>query len=277
MYEIIVDGGSTKALWVIIDMGGQSELLRFETPGLNPALGTEQELRDVLRKYVLPRVDGIRIERVVFYGAGCATPYLCEKLKGFISEIFPNSYNYVGSDIEGAAKALFDTERGIVCILGTGSNAAVWDGAKIIDSVPSLGYVLGDEGSANYLGRQLLNHVLKKRWPQELTDMFGAEYPECSMAEVIKNVYNSPFPNRYLGTFAPFCSKHIDSPQVNELVEDAMRQFITINVEPLQRRYPDLAIGFVGSVASAFQHVLTRLLSETYPNMPIKAFMRAAL
>ena len=42
----------------------------------------------------------------------------------------------------GAAIATAGEKAGIVCILGTGSNSCLYDGSKIVDNIPALGFAL---------------------------------------------------------------------------------------------------------------------------------------
>ena len=43
-----------------------------------------------------------------------------------------------------------------------------YDGEKIIDNVPSLGFILGDEGSGGYFGRKLLQAYYYREMPDDL-------------------------------------------------------------------------------------------------------------
>ena len=59
----------------------------------------------------------------------------------------------VYSDLLAAARSLLKNE-GIIGILGTGSNLAKYNGDSVIPFSTSLGYILGDEGSGNALGKR---------------------------------------------------------------------------------------------------------------------------
>src|SRR4051812_46609260 len=85
-----------------------------------------------------------------------------------IKNVFPESAIEVEHDLTGAARALCGNRKGIVVILGTGSNSGYYNGKKIIRNSPGLGYVLGDEGSGAYLGKKVLQHYLYKTFDDEL-------------------------------------------------------------------------------------------------------------
>ena len=59
-------------------------------------------------------------------------------------------------------------EEAIVCILGTGSNCTYYDGENIEQRVVSLGYVLMDEASGNFFGKQLIRSYYFKTMPKKI-------------------------------------------------------------------------------------------------------------
>ena len=129
----------------------------------------------------------------------------------------------------GAARALLSNQPGIACILGTGSNTCLYNGTSIIDNIPPMGCILGDEGSGAYLGKQLLNALYKRRLPSSLLMEFEAEYA-LSLPKVIEEVYRKPAPGGFLGSLAPFILEHIDAEGMEELVADSFNLFITNNL-----------------------------------------------
>jgi N-acetylglucosamine kinase-like BadF-type ATPase len=66
---------------------------------------------------------------------------------------FPHANIYVDHDLVAAAFATYDGTPGISCIMGTGSNSCYFDGDIVKEQVPALGYILGDEGSGSYYGK----------------------------------------------------------------------------------------------------------------------------
>lgn len=44
----------------------------------------------------------------------------------------------------------------------------MWDGEKLIQKVESLGYILMDDCSGNYFGRQLLRDFYFNKFPEDL-------------------------------------------------------------------------------------------------------------
>ena len=119
-----------------------------------------------------------------------------------------------------------------------------------MQSTPSLGYILGDEGSGSSLGKHLLADMLKGLFPPALRQLFESQY-EVDLPEVIQRVYREPSPNRYLAQFTHFLSSHRDEPSVQELLASEFRSFFARNIRAYDRR--ELDIHFVGSIASVFE------------------------
>lgn len=248
--RLLADAGSTKTVWLLTEAGG-TILLRCTTQGINPFMLTEDEVVDVLILELLPKLAAESVGEVRFFGAGCRASGIVV-VEGALRRVFPNvKCVEVGSDLVGAARALFGTKvEGVACILGTGSNSGLYQGGKICSNLPPLGFVLGDEGSGAVLGRRLLGDVFKHQLPMGLCEAFFANYPEASLDEVMSRTYRASFPNRYLASFVPFLHHQRLHPFIHALLVEEFRRFFSRNVAAYAR--PDLPVGLVGSVAYFF-------------------------
>ncbi len=250
---LLADSGSTKVHWSLVTASGQSTDVR--TDGINPLFQTCDAMRNSISNQLLPQLASLlwagTLTHVFFYGAGC-TP---EK-KGFVKKalegVFRKSEVYVESDMLGAARGLLGHQAGVACILGTGSGSCYYNGQDIEWAVPSLGYILGDEGSAAVLGKRLVGDLLKGQLGDEMKELFFQEH-ETSMADIIEKVYRQPFPNRFLAKLSRFCANHIEDSRIHDLVYDHFVQFIRRNLIQYHAQDP---IGFVGSVAYYYRPIL---------------------
>lgn len=248
---VIADSGSTQCTWLFVR---EKRTERVRTPGINAIHRTEEQLAQALA--LLPPCEGT--EQVWFYGAGCgeAFPEATARMKRALCERFRTERIGVGSDLLGAARALFGRGEGIACILGTGSNSCHCLRGEIVGTVPPLGYILGDEGSGAVLGRHLLNGVFKGRIPlrEELLTACGMTYEQ-----IIRRIYGEPHANRFLASLAPFVHAHIRVPEVRQMVVCAFREFAAHNLD----RYPArLPVAAVGGVAYHFAELLREALHE---------------
>lgn len=255
---IIADSGSTKTTWMTCD--SRHVIKKISTPGLNPNFATDDFFRNTVIDHIEPAVTRGETHRFFFYGSGVADDFTIAKVNKAISSVFPGSVIEVGSDLKGAARALFGDEKGIACIMGTGSNSCLCDGGEIIHNIPPLGFILGDEGSGAYLGKMLLSDYLKGIMPVEIATKFTEQY-NTDKQVVTSRVYRGEFPSRYVAGFVSFIADNLDSPYLAGMVRNGFRIFLERNV----LHYDDckgVKISFTGSVAWHFSELLKEILVE---------------
>lgn len=249
---LIADSGSTKCTWIASD-GARTTNVR--TRGINAVQHSAEQIREALAE--LPPCDGVT--SVKFYGAGCGEtfPEASEKLRRELEAHFGTTDITVESDLLGAARALWGHGEGIACILGTGSNSCYYDGVRIVRNTPPLGWVLGDEGSGTYIGRQLVGNLLKGLCDESLRRLFFEE-ERLDYDEIIRRVYREGMANRFLASFTRFVARHIDRPELDELVCEAFRAFVRRNLA----HYPaDAEVSALGGVACHFERQLRHVLA----------------
>ena len=269
---LIIESGSTKADWCLLAEDGKMRR-NFQTPGINAIVTHENEIWDIVKNVQ----DVIGYENkptlVYFYGAGCIGGEANTRIKNLFSEYWPGADIDIESDILGAARALFQSNAGIACILGTGSCACHYDGRKIADRIPALGYVLGDEGSGAALGKRLLNGIFKRQFSTDIVSDFDNEYQQ-SLDDIIQRVYIDPSPNKFLGSFAPFILKHSQARDIHDMISEEFRNFFIKNVMPFKKEH-DFKIGLVGSVAYHFKEIVHKTANEL--NLNISDIMKSPI
>lgn len=252
--SLIADSGSTKTDWALIGSTSNASVRRLTTQGINPFHQDVSIIRRILTEELLSQLDDDwKIERIRFYGSGIRPEQQC-KMENLLNRLFPSATDVQArSDLLGAARALFGSETGIACILGTGANSCVYDGHDIVANTPPLGYILGDEGSGAVLGRLFLNAVYKGRLETSLRNSFE-QWTGMTMEQIITRVYRQPLANRWLASLSVFIHDHLDSPSVESLVIDNFRDFIRHNILPYGCN--DLPLRAVGSIAFYYQEQL---------------------
>ena len=249
--EIVADSGSTKTTWSVKDLSS-GQLSTFQTSGINPFYQDEQTIFRMLKSEF--ETDIGLVNKIHFYGAGCANPEVNKVVKTAMNQFFGCDQIEVESDLLAAARALCQHEPGIACILGTGSNSCYYNGSRIEKQVSPLGFILGDEGSGAVIGKRLLADILKHQLPEHIIHSFFGYY-KTTQAEIMDNIYRQPFPNRYAARFTRFISDNPDEPSLNELVTQEFGLFFRRNV----LQYPqasELPVHFTGSIAWHFQDLL---------------------
>ena len=257
MRIIIADSGSTKTDWCLVQVERQETRIvnQIQTEGINPVhMNKEVIIRNLapLKKMIGEESD---LSLCTFYGAGCTGDYAVRVQQILTTELqLPLNNVQVHSDMLGAARAVCGHEAGIACILGTGSNSCFYDGIAIIDNIPPLGYILGDEGSGAALGKLFLNAVFKRELPDDLCRIFLEETRQ-TYEEIIEKVYRNPLANRYLASSSTFISKHLtESPELERLVVDNFRAFFRKNIAKYQ--HLELPVGAIGSIAFHYNEQL---------------------
>lgn len=252
---LIADSGATKTSWCISENG--KILKQFVTEGVSPYFRTIDDIVKEWKRSLLINFTK-KADYIFFYGTGIINEENAQIIKKAINTVFPEAKSEVYSDLLAAVHATLGKNRGIACILGTGSNSCYYDGEKIIAHVPPLGFILGDEGSGAALGQQLIGDYLKKIMPKKLAEQFQTKY-SMSYSEFIKRVYWQERPNKFLAGFVPFLSENIQDEYCKNLVENAFDLFILRNVAQYSD-FEEQPVCFVGSVAYYFQEQLKNVL-----------------
>lgn len=254
---LIADSGSTKTEWREVTDAGAGR--SYISTGINPFFVTGEEIIRLLGREI-PELRDAGVSKIFFYGTGVSNAAKAEIVRGALASYFGTGELFIGSDLLGAARSLCQNEPGIACIIGTGSNSCYYNGNEIVANVSPLGYILGDEGGGAVIGRKLVAGVLKKQLPGIVIENFFRAYP-FTPAEILDNVYNMPFPNRFLGQFARFISDNIHVPELQTIITSSFDEFIVRNVlsYPEARKYP---IHFTGSIAFHFRPFLEELLTR---------------
>jgi len=254
--KLIADSGSTKTDWSLVDDG--VEVLRIKTIGLNPYLNTSVAIQEVLKRDVFFKVKNYTIDSIAFYGAGCSSSVKSKEVSLALRNLFTSSAITVDHDLLGAAKAVCGDAAGIAVILGTGSNSCYYDGFKIIKNVRSLGFILGDEGSGCYIGKQLMSDFLNEDMPEHISQLLASEL-ELTPEIIFDNVYKKPLPNRYLASFGTWIHSHYENESyLYGLVENAFEDFFKQHIVKY-KNYQNTQINVVGSIGYHFQDVLEKV------------------
>jgi glucosamine kinase len=254
MAILIADSGSTKCEWCLIS-NGRKQII--ETQGASPYFLNESQLVAMMQQELLPALKKKIPGEIYFYGTGCAAAANRAMVKRAIKKIFPEAKIEVEHDLTGAARALCGRGKGIVAILGTGSNSGFYNGKKITRNSPGLGYVLGDEGSGAYLGKKVLQYYLYKTFDAKMHEAFNKKY-HLVAAEILDAVYKKPLPNRYIASFVLFLAENRGHFMIENIIEDGLWDFFSMHLAHYSES-GKIPVYFTGSVAFGFQDILKEL------------------
>jgi glucosamine kinase len=255
--KLIADSGSTKTEWCL--MNGKSAKT-FYTQGLSPYFLSAEQIEYIINEELKGKLKKSEPAEIYFYGTGCSNADNVKLVKKAIKKVFNDADIFVDHDLMGAAKALCGHEKGIACILGTGSNSCYYNGKKIVKNSPGLGYVLGDEGSGAYMGVRVIQHFLYHTFDEDLMDRFNAKY-NTSSDEILSAVYKKPLPNRYLAAFTDFLVENRGHYMIENIIEDSFNDFFFNHIYKYRESWT-MPINFTGSVAFGFKDVLMEMCNS---------------
>ena len=243
----IVDSGSTKTDWIALENSGEV-LFSTQTLGLNPQVLPSAILTErIINNYELYQ-NREKVSHVHFYGAGCGVESPARRIEKVFKEIFTSSKFSILEDTYAAVYASTEPNTpAIVCIIGTGSNCTYFDGINIEQRITSLGYVLMDEASGNFFGKQLIRAFYFKTMPEDLANKFEEEY-DLNPDQIKENVYRKENPNTYLAKFAQFIIKNKEVREMKSIIEDGLQRFISHQILQFENA-KDVPIHFIGSIA----------------------------
>ncbi|NMM49715.1 N-acetylglucosamine kinase [Marinigracilibium pacificum] len=252
----IVDSGGTGADWRFINSKGNFNQLH--TQGLQAHQSSKSDFEAVFQQ--VKDFAEEKPDKIYFYGAGCHRTEPAEKVKALLIAVWPEATIHVYGDVMAAAQSSCGNAAGISCILGTGASAVYFDGEKIVKVSPSLGYLLGDEGSGADLGKVLLKARLENKMPKDLAGFFDKRFG--SPDEVLGALYAAENKQKYLGSFTRFMMQHMNKPWMARLIYDRFSIFIKQIKENFGDKINEVPIHFTGGVAFYFSNLLRQVAND---------------
>src|SRR5699024_11107601 len=254
---LIADSGATKTEWYVTSVDKDKI---FKTEGLNPYYHTVESIENVIEEGLLDQLNGTNISEIFFYGAGCDSEEKKGQVRKALQKCFPEAVYNIYHDLLGAARACFFDEPGIACILGTGSNSCLYDGNEIIEHIPSLAFILGDEGSAGYFGKQLINNYYRYELPEDLKKELEKNY-NMNLGHINAGLYDGSQKSRFIASYGSFLGEHDDHPYIQEMLYEGFEKFIS-RIVMNYTNAKDYEVRFIGSVASGHQEMIDGILEK---------------
>ncbi len=256
---LIVESGSTKTEWrYIADPNEAYE--SFYSDGINPYYQSAEEIT-IAQKSILVELAKKTIQQVFYYGTGITDDAKRDIIRQVIKPFVGEAEITVENDLVAAGISLCGDGAGIACILGTGANSGYFEGGKLKEQIPPLGFWLGDEGSGANLGKRLILAYLHHELPSDLRDAFIKRFGALNRLDIFEHAYQKEFPNRWFATFSKFLFDHRKHPFCYALVEKAFQDFCQLYLVKYETSQT-APIHFTGSVAFYYSDILKRVVSS---------------
>ncbi|MBE8712436.1 hypothetical protein [Sphingobacterium hungaricum] len=255
----VIFSGSRYADWRLAEKGRIA--FGFRTSGINPYIQDERYILQLLNKNTNLINNAEKIRKIYFFGAGASSTERQEKIEKVFQQFFKNAKIKVSHDVLASAISTFGDEKGIIGIIGSGSNAAYYTGKKVLENNFGLGYILADEGSTNWLGKQLLKDFLTEVMPSGLREKLLLKHA-LDRKTILEKTYNSPNPNIFLTSFADFIYENRDDAYMCQVIKNGLSKYVKTYLVPLSEQYPDAVFNFTGSVADNYGEWLKDAVKE---------------
>jgi len=249
----VVYSGSNYADWRLADK--DRVIATFKTSGINPYFNDEKHIIQLLSKNINLIHHAEEIKRIYFFGAGASSPELKATVQGALSKFFKFGKVTVEHDIAAAAIACCKNSPGIISIVGSGSNAGWYDGKKVKPNNYGLGYILADEGSGNWLGRQLVRAYMNETLPDNIYKKFTHRY-ELDRKTLLEKIYRQKQPALFLSSFTEFFIDNKEDVYIKNIIKTGFDKLVKTYLLPLHDEHPEALLYFAGSVAAGFQNQL---------------------
>lgn len=262
--HIIIDAGATKTEFAV--MQSKELVHQFFATGINANYSSDEQIDKVFAHFVqsLPK-EYSQLAQITYYGAGCAGEQNAMRIAAVIAKYFISASFKIYSDLMEACHALCGKQPGLVAILGTGSSSCLYDGEKIVKRAPSLGYLIGDEGSGTHLGKKLVSAYMMEKLPMYLLDEIEKTF-DINPPKVIQRIYRKASPNKFFASFSPFVQKYVDDPVIKNLCKEAFAEFFDNQIGYYDKMTYQ-SVSLMGSVAFHFKDVIEEVASEKNINL----------
>ncbi|RZL44572.1 MAG: hypothetical protein EOP00_19595 [Pedobacter sp.] len=256
----VVYSGSKSAFWKISNEG--KTVAECTIAGINPTFNDQKHILYLLNKNIVLINHAESIKKIYAFAAGASSAAMQNSLAETLGIFFKNAKIKVKDDLYGASLAACYDHTGIVGILGSGANCAYFDGKTPEKNNFGLGYILGDEGSANHLGRMLLKNYLEDKLPalsrKKLEHKYNVDRPL-----ILERIYKKPGVQNYLSSFLDFYIENRSDKYLEQIIDQAFEKYFTTYLLPTTAKHPDEEVHFVGTVAGNFQDRL-RLVAQKH-------------
>jgi glucosamine kinase len=249
----VVYSGSNYAEWRLFDK--DRTIASFKTSGINPYFNDEKHIIQLLNKNINLIHHAESIKRIYFFGAGSFSLELKNVVHAAFSAFFKFGKVTVEHDITAAAIACCKNSPGIISIVGSGSNAGWYDGKKVKPNNYGLGYILADEGSGNWLGRQLVKGYMNETLPENIRKKFVQRY-DPERKTLLEKIYRQKQPAIYLSSFTEFFIDNQEDNYIKSIIKKGFDKLMHTYLLPLHDEHPEAFLYFAGSVAASFQNQL---------------------
>lgn len=253
-YYIGIDGGGTKTAFGLFDYNGQ--LLRKIELSTSHFLQVGYDGCACILKQGVEELSQNVDKKNLFIGIGLAGYGNDENVRGKLEkniyEVFKDYQYIITNDVHTALIGAFHEEDGILVVAGTGTIAYAKKDNQLY-RVGGWGYQIGDEGSAYWIGKQLLSEFCKqadgRKHRDEVYQHIMSYFQIKNPYEMIELVHCMNNERTEIASLALLCNKLADEGHL--ICQSILReagQFIFNLVYSLVQQYGICQVSCSGSL-----------------------------
>lgn len=251
---LIADSGATKTDWALVQEG---KPVYVRTGGLHPAYMNPENMAKELNSAFGKFTPDI----IYFYGAGCYSEEASRPVYSLFSQLFGSVPVEIRDDLTAAAHAFLGAQEGIVGILGTGSASGYYKHGKCVKQVASLGYVMGDEGSAADIGRRLLKSLFRDELSRDTAGYLESVAGPLEYRTTIQQLYSSEKPSYFLARFTEKVLKGNFPIEVKDILIESLEAFAEAHLKKYEG-FPTAPLILTGGIATSRLSEVEQVLQE---------------
>lgn len=252
-YQMAIDLGGTSGRWIAFN---SKNTIKHLTAGFNPFQNSWKNF-ELMAEEVSLKIK-VNLSKIELFGAGFINDVQKDEAANILRKFFSTESINIHSDIILVARATPESLKKVVIILGTGYNSLLCFDNELTQKAPPLGFILGDDGSGAYFGRELLRAYFYKKLDKELTERLE-KFQNTDRSVILEHVYSSKQPAGYLASYFPFLIQNKSHTQIYDLLMKGLTDHYT-NILSL---YPkDAMFYYSGSVAWHLRKELEGIFKE---------------
>jgi glucosamine kinase len=240
---LLADSGGSKTSWIVLS---ETDSETSIGPGLNLNYFKDQN------EWLSAIPSHIRLtnpQKIYFFGAGISSQIQAQEVSRRLASLWPKAIIQAHNDLMAACLATAGTQKGYVAILGTGTNACLFNGETISHLTSAPGYIIGDEGSGSWIGKRILRDFLLHQLPNEIHDYLCLQ--GLNEERIVHHIYRNGHQPHWIAQHAQTLNLFPTHPYVTQLLTEAWNAFEKAFISTLPKE--NLPIHLCGGIANAFK------------------------
>ena len=276
-YVIGVDGGGTKTEFVLIDYSGnvigrvKGESTNYQAVG---AKKLKEELLNGFNSLInSTNVTSNKIEHIFLGLAGAGRESDKKEITALFNDTEFDKKVVVDSDAMAALAGAFGTGPGIIIIAGTGAICFGKNSQGKIVRSGGWGYLLGDEGSGYFIGREAIIAALKdvdgRGEKTKLRSKIEKHFNLSSVDQIIPQIYQNRIDRVAIADLAPIVFEQ--AGQGDAVAEEIIRRtgkelgiLAKAVAQYLNFESDEIKVALIGSIFKQKEVLINEISKELY-------------